>query len=59
MSGKRQGPRYEPDTALRDTENVLLKEKEEVYAYAYFKWEALPDVADAWIDESRRDAKDG
>ena len=54
-AGRRSGPRYEPDTALRDTENVPLGED----VYAYFKREVLPHVPDAWIDESKRDAKDG
>jgi type I restriction enzyme M protein len=36
----------EPDSDLRDTENVPLKEKIE----DYFKREVLPHVPDAWID---------
>ena len=55
LSGKRQGPKYEPDTNLRDSENVPLGED----VYAYFQREVLPHVPDAWIDESKRDAKDG
>jgi type I restriction enzyme M protein len=39
----------EPDTELRDTENVPLKESIE----AYFKREVLPHVPDAWIDHSK------
>jgi type I restriction enzyme M protein len=39
----------EPDPALRDTENVPLKENIE----DYFKREVLPHVHDAWIDESK------
>jgi len=39
----------EPDTELRDTESVPLKESIE----AYFKREVLPHVLDAWIDESK------
>jgi type I restriction enzyme M protein len=39
----------EPDTELRDTENVPLKEKIETY----FKREVLPHVTDAWIDHSK------
>jgi len=39
----------EPDTDLRDTENVPLKENIE----AYFKREVLPHVPYAWIDESK------
>jgi len=37
---------YEPDTDLRDTENVPLKESIE----EYFAREVLPHVPDAWID---------
>jgi type I restriction enzyme M protein len=39
----------EPDTELRDTENVPLKESIE----EYFKREVLPHVPDAWIDHSK------
>ena len=39
----------EPDTDLRDTENVPLKED----IYAYFEREVKPHVSDAWIDESK------
>ena len=39
----------EPDTDLRDTENVPLKESVE----AYFDREVRPFVPDAWIDEER------
>ena len=39
----------EPDTALRDNENVPLKEN----ITEYFKREVLPYVPDAWIDESK------
>ncbi len=39
----------EPDTELRDTENVPLKESID----AYFKREVLPHVPDAWIDEKK------
>ena len=39
----------EPDTALRDNENVPLKED----IMEYFKREVLPHVPDAWIDESK------
>ncbi|HQG93756.1 MAG TPA: class I SAM-dependent DNA methyltransferase [Candidatus Syntrophosphaera sp.] len=41
--------RPEPDTELRDTENVSLKEEIETY----FKREVLPHVPDAWIDHSK------
>lgn len=39
----------EPDSDLRDTENVPLKEG----IQDYFKREVLPHVPDAWIDESK------
>lgn len=39
----------EPDSDLRDTENVPLKEDIE----EYFKREVLPHVSDAWIDYSK------
>ena len=45
----------EPDTGLRDNENVPLGES----VYDYFKREVIPHVPDAWIDESKRDDKDG
>lgn len=45
----------EPDTGLRDNENVPLGES----VYDYFEREVVPHVPDAWIDESKRDEKDG
>jgi type I restriction enzyme M protein len=39
----------EPDSDLRDTENVPLKENIE----EYFKREVLPHVPDAWIDHGK------
>ena len=39
----------EPDSELRDTETVPLKEEIE----AYFQCEVLPHVPDAWIDHSK------
>jgi len=45
----------EPDTNLRDTENVPLSESIEVF----FEREVKPHVPQAWIDESKRDAQDG
>ncbi len=39
----------EPDTALRDTENVPLTEDIE----EYFAREVLPHVPDAWIDPDK------
>jgi type I restriction enzyme M protein len=45
----------EPDPELRDYENVPLKED----IREYFDCEVKPHVPDAWIDENKRDAKDG
>jgi type I restriction enzyme M protein len=38
-----------PDTSLRDTENILLKED----IQAYMEREVLPHVPDAWVDDSK------
>jgi type I restriction enzyme M protein len=40
---------FEPDTDLRDNENVPLKED----IQAYFEREVLPHVPDAWIDPDK------
>jgi type I restriction enzyme M protein len=45
----------EPDSDLRDHENVPLKED----IHEYFDREVRPHVADAWINESLKDEKDG
>ncbi|MCY3801562.1 MAG: class I SAM-dependent DNA methyltransferase [Chloroflexi bacterium] len=45
----------EPDPELRDTERVPLDQSVD----AFFEREVLPHVPDAWIDESRRDTRDG
>jgi len=59
---------WEPDTDLRDHENVPLKYAPSVYdenvplkenVYAYFEREVRPYVDDAWIDEAYRDQQDG
>lgn len=47
-SGKKKG-QPQPDSKLRDTENIPLGEDIE----AYFKREVLPHVEDAWIDEDK------
>ena len=39
----------QPDTALRDTENVPLKED----IQTYFEREVLPFASDAWIDQKK------
>ena len=46
--GKNKG-KPQPDTSLRDTENVPLCEEIETY----FKREVLPHVPDAWIDHEK------
>ncbi len=46
--GAKKG-QLEPDTSLRDTENVPLTED----IYAYFDREVKPHVPDAWIDEEK------
>ena len=46
--GKHKG-RIQPDTSLRDTENVPLSEDVE----SYFGREVLPHVPDAWIDHEK------
>ncbi|HEY9815102.1 MAG TPA: class I SAM-dependent DNA methyltransferase [Candidatus Obscuribacterales bacterium] len=45
----------EPDTGLRDYENVPLGES----IYDYFEREVKPHVPDAWIDQGKCDAIDG
>ena len=44
-----RGGNYEPDTALRDFENVPLKEDVD----DYFDREVRPHLADAWMDPSK------
>lgn len=44
----------EPDSQLRDTENVPLSQD----IYEYFEKEVKPYIPDAWIDESKKDHKD-
>ena len=46
--GKQKG-KLQPDSALRDTENVPLSDN----IAAYFKREVLPHAPDAWIDEEK------
>jgi len=45
----------EPNPDLRDYENIPLKED----IYEYFEREVKPHVPLAWIDEKKRDEKDG
>jgi type I restriction enzyme M protein len=49
------GGKPEADPELRDTESVPLAESIETY----FEREVRPHVPDAWIDESKRDERDG
>jgi type I restriction enzyme M protein len=51
---------YKPDGDLRDNENVALDPTRSVNEIneAYFAKEVQPHVPDAWIDSSKRDAKD-
>lgn len=46
---------YEPDPALKDTENIPLKED----IISYVLREVRPYVADAWIDRGTVDERDG
>jgi len=46
---------FEPNPELRDYENVPLSES----VADYFAREVIPHVPDAWIDENKRDPKDG
>lgn len=46
---RKQKGKPQPDSALRDTENVPLAED----ISAYFAREALPHAPDAWIDEGK------
>ena len=48
LKGKQKG-KPQPDSALRDTENVSLGED----IHAYFEREVLPHASDAWIDEAK------
>ncbi len=52
---------YQADGELRDFENVSLDPSRTVSesVEAYFIAEVQPHVPDAWIDASKRDAKDG
>ncbi len=50
QEGKKCVVEYEPDTDLRDTEQVPLLENGGIEAF--FQREVLPHVPDAWIDQS-------
>lgn len=51
---------YEPDSDLRDYENIALDPTRPVNEVneAYFTREVLPHVPEAWIDANKKDAKD-
>lgn len=51
IDGKSRIVEYEPDTSLRDSEQIPLLEDGGVEAF--FKREVLPYVPDAWIDDSK------
>jgi type I restriction enzyme M protein len=53
--GKGKHKEYEPDPALKDAENIPLKED----IVSYFLREVRPYVADAWIDRETLDEQDG
>lgn len=53
--GKKHLIEYEPDPALKDAENIPLKED----IVSYVQREVLPYVADAWIDRETLDEQDG
>jgi type I restriction enzyme M protein len=51
VNGKTWDVEYEPDSELRDTEQVPLLEEGGVEAF--IKREVLPYTPDAWLDESK------
>jgi type I restriction enzyme M protein len=56
VDGRTRVVEYEPDTELRDTEQVPLTEPAGEYAdgiEAFFRREVLPYAPDAWIDASK------
>jgi type I restriction enzyme M protein len=53
--GKGRHIEYEPDPALKDFENIPLKED----IVSYFLREVRPYVIDAWIDRNALDEQDG
>ncbi|WP_300337377.1 class I SAM-dependent DNA methyltransferase, partial [Accumulibacter sp.] len=53
--GKGRHIEYEPDPALKDAENIPLKED----IVSYLLREVRPYVADAWIDRATLDEQDG
>ncbi|MBY4678892.1 type I restriction-modification system subunit M [Marinobacterium arenosum] len=61
VKGKPAVVEYQPDSELRDYENVPLDPTKRVEALIeeYFDREVAPHVPDAWIDANKRDDKDG
>ena len=56
IDGRTRVVEYEPDTELRDTEQVPLTEPAGEHAdgiEAFFRREVLPYAPDAWIDQSK------
>lgn len=56
VEGKTRVVQYEPDTDLRDSEQVPLNEPAGEYGdgiEAFFRREVLPYAPDAWIDETK------
>jgi type I restriction enzyme M protein len=51
IDGKKHVVEYEPDTDLRDTEQIPLLEEGGIETF--FKREVLPYTADAWIDDTK------
>jgi type I restriction enzyme M protein len=51
INGKKCVVEYEPDTNLRDTEQIPLLEEGGIEAF--FKREVLPYVPEAWIDQNK------
>jgi type I restriction enzyme M protein len=51
IDGRRSVVEYEPDSDLRDTETVPLKEPGGIEAF--IRREVLPHAPDAWIDEAK------
>jgi type I restriction enzyme M protein len=54
-NGKGKQIEYEPDPALKDSENIPLTED----IVSYFVREVRPYVVDAWIDRESLDEQDG
>jgi type I restriction enzyme M protein len=51
IDGKQCVVEYEPDSELRDTETVPLKEVGGIEAF--IRREVLPHAPDAWVDEAK------